>query len=229
MSFNYSPKIVTDGLVLYLDAANTKSYVSGSTTWNDLSRGGNNGTLVNGPTFNSSNGGSIVFDGTNDYVNCGPILNYTTSNFTFSTWIYVNSLTTSTINQGPILLWKGNFNTNGYYAQIETNGNIIFVTNSPTSVVTISSISITTGNTYNIVFTRSGSSIKIYVNSVDVTLTAGVHNNPTTNNNNFIISSYGGIQIYSNYRLFNFLNYNRALSAQEILQNYNATKGRFGL
>jgi hypothetical protein len=68
MAFRYSPKIVTDGLVLYLDAANTKSYVSGSTTWNDISRGGNNGTLVNGPTFNRGNGGSIEFDGVDDYV-----------------------------------------------------------------------------------------------------------------------------------------------------------------
>ena len=68
MSFSYSPKIITDGLVLYLDAANPYSYVSGSTVWNDISRGGNNGTLINGPTFSSANNGSIVFDGTNDYV-----------------------------------------------------------------------------------------------------------------------------------------------------------------
>ena len=68
MAFQYSPKIVTDGLVLYLDAANTKSYVSGSTTWNDISRTNINGTLVNGPTFSSDGGGSILFDGSNDYV-----------------------------------------------------------------------------------------------------------------------------------------------------------------
>ena len=68
MAFNFSPKVVTDGLVLYLDAANPKSIVSGSTIWTDLSRGGNNGTLIGGPTFNSGNGGSIVFDGSNDYV-----------------------------------------------------------------------------------------------------------------------------------------------------------------
>jgi hypothetical protein len=63
MAFNYSPKIIQDGLVLYLDAANTKSYPTTGTTWTDLSRSGNNGTLINGPTFNSGNGGSIVFDG----------------------------------------------------------------------------------------------------------------------------------------------------------------------
>jgi hypothetical protein len=55
--------IITDGLVLLLDAANSKSYPGTGTTWTDLSRSGNNGTLINGPTFNSGNGGSIVFDG----------------------------------------------------------------------------------------------------------------------------------------------------------------------
>jgi hypothetical protein len=68
MSFVHSPKIVTDGLVLALDAGNTKSYTSGSTTWYDKSGNARNGTLTNGPTFSSANGGSIVFDGTNDYL-----------------------------------------------------------------------------------------------------------------------------------------------------------------
>jgi hypothetical protein len=65
-TLNGGPSIITDGLVLYLDAANTKSYISGSTTWNDVSKVGNNGTLINGPTFDSNNGGSIVFDGVNN-------------------------------------------------------------------------------------------------------------------------------------------------------------------
>jgi len=69
MAGNVAPNTVTDGLVLYLDAANTRSYPGTGTTWSDLSRGGNNGSLINGPTFNGGNGGSIVFDGTNDSVN----------------------------------------------------------------------------------------------------------------------------------------------------------------
>lgn len=63
------PNIVTDGLVLYLDAANTKSYPGSGTTWNDLSGNGNNGTLINGYIFNSIGNGNLVFDGSNDYVN----------------------------------------------------------------------------------------------------------------------------------------------------------------
>lgn len=61
-------QIVTNGLVLALDAADRNSYISGSTTWFDVSGNNNNGTLTNGPTFSSTNGGAIVFDGTNDYV-----------------------------------------------------------------------------------------------------------------------------------------------------------------
>ena len=68
MSVRYNTSIVTDGLVLCLDAGNRKSYVGTGVTWTDLSGRGNTGTLTNGPTYNSVNGGSIDLDGTNDYV-----------------------------------------------------------------------------------------------------------------------------------------------------------------
>ena len=68
------PNIVEDGLVLALDAGNTKSYPGSGTTWTDLSGKGNNGTLTNGPTFDSGNGGAIFFDGGNDYVTTGNTL-----------------------------------------------------------------------------------------------------------------------------------------------------------
>ena len=73
MGLAHSPRIVTDGLVLCVDAASKRSYPGTGTTWTDL-KGGNNGTLTNGPTFSSANGGSVVFDGTNDYTNFGNIL-----------------------------------------------------------------------------------------------------------------------------------------------------------
>jgi hypothetical protein len=75
MSVKGGPNTVTSGLVLELDAGNIKSYQSGSTTWFDKSGFANNGTLINGPTFNTGSGGSIVFDGTNDFVNLGDKLN----------------------------------------------------------------------------------------------------------------------------------------------------------
>ena len=69
MAYSNGPKIVTDGLVLCLDAANSKSYPGTGTAWNDLSGNGNNGTLINGVGYNSNNGVSLVFDGVNDYAN----------------------------------------------------------------------------------------------------------------------------------------------------------------
>jgi hypothetical protein len=95
MAFYRGPKIVTNGLVLALDAANTKSYVSGSTTWRDLSGNNNSGSLVNGPTFNNANGGSIVFDGTNDYVDVSNSTSLNPTTISIGAWFYLNSLVTN--------------------------------------------------------------------------------------------------------------------------------------
>ncbi len=73
MGIRRGPNIVTDGLVFAVDAANPSSYVSGSGVWKDQTINQNNGTLINGPTFDSENGGSINFDGTDNYIDCGRI------------------------------------------------------------------------------------------------------------------------------------------------------------
>ena len=93
MAVGYNPKIVTDNLILALDAANIKSYPGSGTTWTDLSGKGNNGTLVNGPTFNSGNSGSIEFDGTNDSISLGPQINsdITETDITVSFWTYLDT------------------------------------------------------------------------------------------------------------------------------------------
>lgn len=72
MSYHNGPKIVSEGLVLYLDAANSKSYSGTGTTWTDLSGNSNNATLVNGPTYSSLNGGGIVLDATDDFISITP-------------------------------------------------------------------------------------------------------------------------------------------------------------
>ena len=96
------PNIVTNGLVLSLDAANTKSYISGSTVWKDLSRGGNDGTLVNSPTFNTGSGGSIVFDGVNDYAVYPSNNSIDVNSFTWSATVQ------GIYNGGTCLLYIGN-------------------------------------------------------------------------------------------------------------------------
>jgi hypothetical protein len=235
MAFNYSPKVVTEGLVLYLDAANTKSYVSGSTTWSDISRGGNNGTLTNGPTFSSTNGGSIVFDGTNDYV-LTPIQDLNRP-CTFSMWVNLSSLTgyqtffgqdtSQSILRGRFYFQKPGGTAEGFILNkvnfsivlsgggvVPVNSNNVIVTNiwyNYTAVLTTTTISLYENG---ILQNTVNDSNTFLTPNTTITLNAGYYNN--------------SIVDYINGKSSSFLIYNRALSAQEVLQNYNATRTRFG-
>jgi hypothetical protein len=222
MSFNYSPKIVTDGLVLCLDAANTKSYVSGSTAWNDLSRGGNNGTLINGPTFNSDNGGSIVLDGVDDYVSRPNFIGNLTT-FSVSHFIYLNG----TQNTRTIFSNYGS-NNNGWVTGIRDDQNNIFKFYLGNGVHLYSNTVLNNLTWYHAVVTYDNGSPKIYINgnldassSATLTLAFSYLGND--------IGRLGDGRQYFNGRISNVTIYNRALSAQEVLQNYNATKTRYGL
>ena len=92
MAVGYNPRIVTDGLVLALDAANTKSYGGSGTTWTDLSSSGNNGT-ISGATYNSGNGGYFDFNGINDSVETSSDMFNPNANFTFSSWVNADTTT----------------------------------------------------------------------------------------------------------------------------------------
>lgn len=230
MAFNYSPKVVTNGLVLYLDAANTKSYVSGSTTWSDISRSGTNGTLTNGPTFSSTNGGSIVFDGTNDYADCGNILNLAFNNATITAWIK------TTANQDYAAIagkpWFGN-KAGRYSIHTRTGGALgIIIQGSGNVEATSTTGLINTGNWVHVtgVINRSAG-VTIYVNSSQVATTAGdtsATNFSTTDS--FTVGYYNNNGSgYFNGNIAQVQVHNRALTATEVLQNYNATRTRFGL
>ena len=230
MAFNYSPKIVTDGLVLYLDAANSKSYVSGSTTWNDISRSGVNGTLTNGPTFNSSNGGSIVFDGTNDYCTLGT-KNLIQNDFTISIWFKLNSsgdkehfIFSNNYSTTPALLITANVvgstrELGAYYASGSvTSYTISTTTNIPASI-------------NNITLVRNGSTNIPYLNGIEQT--SRIFTNSTVLGSGLYELGYATIRnkttAYLQGNIYQTSIYDRALSQQEVLQNYNATKTRFGL
>ena len=94
MSNQYGPRIVTNGLVLCLDAGNNKSYPGSGTVWNDLSGNNFNGILTNGPTYSPSSGGGIVFDGVNDYISLGSVLNNSFTGLSFSFFCYYSGYTT---------------------------------------------------------------------------------------------------------------------------------------
>jgi hypothetical protein len=237
MSFNYSPKIVTDGLVLCLDAANTKSYVSGSTAWNDLSRSGNNGTLINGPTFNSGNGGSIVFDGTNDYVkisNTVPTsLQIGQNDFTIDFWVYPNSTSAYTI--------CGNLqdsNGTGYFWVILnstfTGLHTVQFGTETIPAVKFGTTALAANQWYNIILARTGTSLICYINGSVYGNTGTLPTFTGTTSTEFLLGISKSSTNYSAYplngRLANLRIYKqKGFSASEILQNYNATKTRFGL
>ena len=218
MAFSYSPKIITDGLVLYLDAANTKSYVSSSLTWTDISRTGNNGTLTNGPTYTSTFGGSIVFDGTNDSVVSANTINITGSAArTMNIWFR----STGTISTRQSLAYFGSETANGRsYIEIESSQ---FKFN--TGAVSLGG-TVVANTWYNGVITFNGSTLLVYLNGVQVNI-----GTPTLNTGvgNLILGRFVTNVFPLTGNIAQFSLYNRALSAQEIIRNYEATKTRFGL
>jgi len=221
--------IVTDGLVLYLDAVFTCSYPKSNTTWYDLSGNEKNGKLINGPTFDSGNGGSIVFDGTNDTVNLG-IGNTVFPLPQISYEFFFKSLgTVPTTGTFPGLLGL----TYGVRLLVNsTNLNAVFDDGSTFRQLTTSGTNnYRDGNWYYVAVTHDGTNFKIYVNGTlsnsRTSTWTGTTRWPTNSfnlgrdNNNSSQYFYGHI---GTFRL-----YNRVLPASEIEQNYNSQKSRFGL
>ena len=162
MSYHNGPRIVTDGLVIYVDAGNSKSYPGTGTSWYDISGSGNDGTLINDVGFNSDNGGSLVFDGVNDYVNCGSISSQFTANVTAETWIYLSSQSgdwVRIIGTGGV---SGNITFGLWYS---SGGRLLWQRYgaSDPSIFPVSPI-LSTGVWHHIVATTSESSHVLYLN-----------------------------------------------------------------
>jgi hypothetical protein len=228
--YSYKADIIKNGLLLNYDISSNLSYTSPDTyiqsTINNYP-----GLVVNGPTFSSNNGGYLNFDGANDHVLVynSPFA-FTTESFTYSYWIYINSFTTNQANQGSIPYYKGDYNTNGYYSQLGADGSYVFGTcqSGATQFTSIAPATLTTGVWYYISDVRNGSSVRIYVNGIDRTNVAATHINPVSSGSGLYIGSYRTF-IFSNIRIGNFKVYNRALNSTEILSNFNALRGRFGI
>jgi len=230
--------IVTNGLILNLDAGNPSSYPGSGTSWTDLSGNGNNGTLTNGPTFNSDNGGSIVFDGTNDNallpINFFSYPSLTT--FSISLWFK------SSQSNGGTLFGQQNTNNpssaNGYVPVIylQSNGLIRiepFWTNSISNNI-VNTNPLNNNIWHCITTTYNNGTNKLYVNGGYVTERTGLSLVSYTSTYYYIIGAgfSGGRGLGSDYffgNISNFVFYNRELSLAEVLQNYNAQKSRFGL
>jgi len=216
MAFNCSPKIITDGLVLCLDAANIKSYVSGSTTWRDLSRSQNHGTLTNGPTFSSANGGAIVFDGTDDYVKITSVILSGNDSFTVNQWIKSEysayGTTFGNYPAGNLQIFYGTA-----YMGMWLNNSSTYVA-SPVPFISTPVM---------ITAIRSGTDTYFYQNGILLKTGSSSASIGTTNDFRLGENTSTGEEFTGT--IFVTQVYNRALSTTEILQNYNAQKSRFGL
>lgn len=228
MGLNHSPRIVTNGLVLALDAGNTKSYPGSGSTWVDLSGNGYNGTLTNGPTYSASNGGSIVFDGSNDYIELGNVLNIGTGQFTLE---YFGNAATMTGDYAKIAS-KGSYLNGGWmlaHSKTPSTYSIYFQWgNSTVGDNSIGGIAISVDTVYHVAVSRdSANNIRIYVNGQLQGSTVNSFDF-TTNSYNYNIGRSGGGEYWKG-NMYCYRHYNRGLTAAEVQQNFNALRGRFGL
>jgi hypothetical protein len=224
------PNIVKEGLVLYLDAASGTSYspYTSGNTWRDISGNGNNGTLTNGPSYSSGNGGSFVFDGTNDYMSTSCVIEAATSSNlqTYCSWL--NGITSNNSFFGSDANGLGKFHL---ILKLQSNGTQLQFAESrygggggaldQTNVATISS------NAWNFacIVKKAATIYDVYFNgSIVISNATKSAELPANFNlgrlylNEYAPSTISNVQIY-----------NRALSASEVLQNYNSVKSRFGL
>jgi len=220
-------KIVTDGLVLALNAADPNSYPGSGTTWRDMSGNGNNGTLTNGPTFNSGNGGSIVFDGVDDYVSSFTSSISPVGTKTILCFIYLTTTLRAGIC-GTRSLSGGGF---GFTTNRISAGDLTYYHTGGSLIETAASLTNNTWIQVGIVYNATAATAALYKNGNQIGSTStGFSAEGATSYNGIIGNEQEAPSSqFFNGRIANMQIYNRALSATEITQNYNAIKTRFGL
>ncbi len=244
MSLTHSPKIITDGLVVCLDAGNAKSYPGTGTNWGNLVKKSNDATLINGGTYNSLNGGSIVFDGTNDAVRIPLNSSLQSLNFTFDIWVK------STVSSGEQMFFSSHYSSYGTLSGImcgissivQITGGLrryyfgTFLNNSFETIAVGTQIpSYYTNLWINIAGTWNGVNKIFYFNGIEIAnqnASGQIHsqlNDFYLGNNADEIANNNYTNSVLNGNIACFKYYNRALNSTEIQQNFNALKGRFGV
>jgi hypothetical protein len=238
MAANLGPKIIRSGLVLNLDAGDKTSYSGSGTNWKDLI-GNYDGTLTNSPVFNSANGGSIVFDGTDDYV-----LKSSLSNFNvgcIDIWLRPSSIINAASGGSTLLQLKNAATTNNFWyvglggiTGLLTNEYITIVDGGSNRLGVTDAGSLAANTWVNLVINWESSAYKIYINNIVKTTSSAGTIAQLTVPSLYILGAYRDTtsSAYSGFftgRVGILKIYNRTLSATEMLQNYVTTKSRFGL
>jgi hypothetical protein len=232
MSLAHNPRIVTDGLVLCLDAANPKSYPGSGTTWSDLSGNGNNGGLVNGPSYSTDNKGVFTFDGVNDYWETTNQIVNSPSSLTISGWMMKQNFGSGTYET---VLHHGNGTSVGgssYWFGCEDATNNICAT-----IGAVSGVGWSAGLTniqaqfniwYYVAASWDGSVVRVYVNG-DYVKQYNLSSYTTQSTPTRVGVTSGGINYMFGGKANGIAINMKGLTESEIKQNFNALKGRYGL
>lgn len=231
---------VTSGLIGYWDAGNSASYPGSGTTWTDLA-GSNNGTLTNGPTFSANRGGGIVFDGTNDVVNCGSAssLNVASMQVSLEVVFYYDGVSTCRticahrLNGSPYEQYAmgiaGSAADDYANGIAGTNVHGFFYPSIGAARWRSPRVSIGAG-IHHVVATSEAAVTTLYLNgtsqSTDTRTSSGNFSNTGKAFN--IGGSNSGVAFF-NGTVYLVRVYSRTLSNNEVAQNFNAIRGRFGL
>jgi hypothetical protein len=222
----FANTIVQQGLVLNLDAGNPYSYAGAGAAWYDVSGNGYVSSLTNTQTYNSDNGGSINFNGSTESVSAGPNSNLFLADMTAEVWIKITAMSGDWVR---IIGTGSDPRTFGLWYYV--NGRILWQRTGSSAVnpeIFPATPVLTVGSWAHVAATTIGMSHVLYLNGVSIGTNPSA-GGPWGNSNTAITIGYAGYHAYSNSNIASARLYTRGLSAAEILQNYNATKGRFGL
>jgi hypothetical protein len=237
MAVHAGPDIVTDGLVLHLDAANGRSYPGSGSTWFDLSGRGNDVTLYNSPTFSN---GTINFPGTNQYGRTTSTLDLssTAAITIISAWRTATTSTNCMVYEYSAN-WNGSINGFGLYSNsdggptVENTQHIQLRGNTDYAGTNASSPPSSSFGIYSVRhnFSSSAPETTVYINSSSPTVNnyGGNNTNTSFGNEYLYIGSRGGTSVFGNTTIAFLMIYTRSISDFEILQNFNSLRGRFGL
>ncbi len=214
--------LVTTNLIFYLDASNSSSYPGSGTTWTDLSSSSNNGTLTNGPTFDSGNSGSIVFDGTNDRIQTSSDMFNPNSDFTISAWVNLDTATGTT----NYTIVSDHINSGSFQLRYKNGTGVQLVDSIIVNVGAFSNSTLSTGTWYNITVTRSSDTYTLYLNGSSTS--SFTNSNTYTRGPQSIGSNRSTTSEYWDGKIAQVLAYSSALSASDVAQNYNGTKSTYG-
>lgn len=221
MGTKYNPSVVRNGLLICVDPANLNSYSgSGITARGLVSEIG--ATLVNGIGFSSSNSGTFILDGSNDYINGNATSFNLTGDLSAEIWFNISA----TAGDWVRVIGKGDGSNRSFGFWYNPVGVFLYQRyGAAGNVGTVYGSSIQTNIWYHVIVSSSGSTHKLYLNGVDVQTQTGA--GPFLSSSSTLKVGYGEIHTYHNGRIGLYRIYNRALTAQEVLQNYNATKKRY--